>query len=307
MTVVDGQYNLPDYFVNAMELEPEGHVKTQGSFQRWVDSAISKTCNVPNNYTVEQVSKLYQMMYDLGCKGGTIYRDGSRDEQVLNVKKEETKSVESTDNDPNVTLPVRADHMNAIVLKGPTPYGNIFITISEDPTGVPFEIFINTGKSGSDLQAQGESIGRMLSLSLQAMPAVKRLDMLRILMEQNRGIGGARQHGLGPNRVSSFPDAIANIIQEQYLNRNEDVGPASVIEQANQAIETFSRNAISFVDSGSAVSQTIETQVEMVAAPEEILSVVYIKGANMCPECHNQSFVRKDGCIKCEVCGNSEC
>lgn len=74
---------LPDYYVTAMELTPEEHVRVQAAIQRWTDSAISKTVNAPENYTVEQTKKLYELMYDLGCKGGTIYRDGSRDEQVL--------------------------------------------------------------------------------------------------------------------------------------------------------------------------------------------------------------------------------
>lgn len=78
---------LPDYFVTAMELSPREHVRVQAAFQRWIDSAVSKTCNVPNEYTVEQVAEIYEYMYDMGCKGGTIYRDGSRDEQVLNHTK----------------------------------------------------------------------------------------------------------------------------------------------------------------------------------------------------------------------------
>ena len=74
---------LPDYFVHAMQLAPEDHVRVQAAIQRWTDSAISKTCNAPADYTVEQTKKLYELMYDLGCKGGTIYRDSSRDEQIL--------------------------------------------------------------------------------------------------------------------------------------------------------------------------------------------------------------------------------
>lgn len=75
--------DLPEHFVTAMELTPEEHVKVQAAVQRWTDSAISKTVNAPNEYTIEQTKKLYELMYDLGCKGGTIYRDGSRDEQIL--------------------------------------------------------------------------------------------------------------------------------------------------------------------------------------------------------------------------------
>ena len=81
-----GETQLPDYFVTAMELSPEDHVRVQAAIQRWVDSSISKTSNLPNHYTVEQTRELYELMYELGCKGGTIYRDGSRDEQVLDAQ-----------------------------------------------------------------------------------------------------------------------------------------------------------------------------------------------------------------------------
>ncbi|MDZ7792892.1 MAG: adenosylcobalamin-dependent ribonucleoside-diphosphate reductase [Spirochaetia bacterium] len=86
---------LPDYFVSAMDLTPEEHVRVQGAIQRWVDSSISKTSNMPSHYTVEQTKELYELMYDLGCKGGTIYRDGSRDEQVLNLKTEDESKTEA--------------------------------------------------------------------------------------------------------------------------------------------------------------------------------------------------------------------
>src|SRR5690606_10809877 len=91
-----GETELPDFFVTAMDLSPEEHIKVQAAIQRWVDSSISKTCNVPNDYTVEQVSDLYWYMYDMGCKGGTIYRDGSRDEQVLMLKGDERAEKEIT-------------------------------------------------------------------------------------------------------------------------------------------------------------------------------------------------------------------
>ena len=92
-----GADQLPEYFVTAMDLSPQEHVKVQGAFQRWIDSAISKTCNVPNDYSVEQVSELFKYMYELGCKGGTIYRDGSRDEQVLMLKGDERAEAEMDD------------------------------------------------------------------------------------------------------------------------------------------------------------------------------------------------------------------
>ena len=83
---------LPEHFVTAMELTPEEHVRVQATIQRWVDSSISKTCNVPNEYTIEQTAALYETMYRLGCKGGTVYRDGSRDEQVLSTQTEKEQA-----------------------------------------------------------------------------------------------------------------------------------------------------------------------------------------------------------------------
>src|SRR5262249_9982553 len=84
----------PSYFVTAMDLAPEEHVKVQAAIQRWVDSSISKTCNLPSNYSVDQTREIYELLYRLGCKGGTIYRDGSRDVQVLNLKEEDKKATE---------------------------------------------------------------------------------------------------------------------------------------------------------------------------------------------------------------------
>src|SRR6185436_4732226 len=85
---------LPGYFITAMDLSPEEHVKVQAAIQRWVDSSISKTCNLPANYTVGQTREIYELLYRLGCKGGTIYRDGSRDVQVLNLKEGDKKTAE---------------------------------------------------------------------------------------------------------------------------------------------------------------------------------------------------------------------
>lgn len=85
------QGKLPDFFVSAMDLTPEEHIKVQATIQKWTDSSISKTANVPSDFTIEQTQELYMLAYDLGCKGVTIYRDSSRDEQVLSVNKDQEK------------------------------------------------------------------------------------------------------------------------------------------------------------------------------------------------------------------------
>lgn len=360
----DSEYALPNQFVTAMELTPEEHVRMMASAQRWVDSAISKTVNVPNEYTVEQVDELYRLMYKLGCKGGTIYRDGSRTEQVLHLKKEdasgeavedkEAKSVDSTllenvhfklkDEEiarlkaeweamtrqptvlksvfvpsqavsPEITLPKRPTRLPAVVLKGQTPYGNVFITISEDPTGTPYELFITIGKSGSDLSAQGESMGRTFSAAIQSQPNEKRLSMLKILTAQNSGIGGARQVGLGPKRVSSFPDAVAKIISDQYLAAKGVADAAQEhidnttwtfgTKELDQGFKQFA--ASGFVDLPTMSSITVEAQQEEVVLEDTVVEIASIKGANTCPQCQNQTLLRAEGCSKCVACGYSEC
>lgn len=87
---------LPDYYVSAMDLSPLAHAKVQGTIQRWVDSAISKTCNAPKDFTVEQNKELYMQAWKLGCKGVTVYVDGSRDSQVLSLTAEENKFEEES-------------------------------------------------------------------------------------------------------------------------------------------------------------------------------------------------------------------
>lgn len=357
----DSDYTLPEQFVTAMELTPEEHVRMMAAAQRWVDSAISKTVNVPNEYTVEQVDELYRLMYKLGCKGGTIYRDGSRTEQVLHLNKEDAsgetaKSVESTvlvppelleaeiakakDQwvkeftadytkkmkavtvangvsvvSPDIALPKRPTRLPAVVLKGQTPYGNVFITISEDPTGTPYELFITIGKSGSDLSAQGESMGRTFSAAIQSQPNEKRLTMLKILTAQNSGIGGARQVGLGPKRVSSFPDAVAKIISDQYLATKDvaDAAQAHLDDTAwtfgtKELDQGFQKLVSSgFVDLPTMSSLTVEAQQEEVVLEDTVVEIASIKGANTCPQCQNQTLLRAEGCSKCVACGYSEC
>src|SRR5215813_1844819 len=105
---------LPEYFVTAMDLAPEEHVKVQAVIQRWVDSSISKTCNLPNSYTVEETRRIYELLYKLGCKGGTIYRDGSRDVQVLNLKEEDKAvSERSREAAPADTVPTHNSQATA--------------------------------------------------------------------------------------------------------------------------------------------------------------------------------------------------
>ncbi|MBZ0298011.1 MAG: ribonucleoside-diphosphate reductase, partial [Anaerolineae bacterium] len=283
---------LPDYFVTAMDLSPEEHVKVQAAIQRWVDSSISKTCNVPNSYTMEQVSDLYMYMYDLGCKGGTIYRDGSRDEQVLMLKGDERaeSEVKSKQAEPEVVEQVSTPHkvyprpktLSGVTISRKTPFGTAYITMNSDEQGCPFEVFVTVGKAGSDLQADAEGLGRMLSLQLRTTAPQNRMQMLRLIIEQLQGIGGARSVGMGPQRVSSLPDVVAAALVEHYF-------PPADVQQLD----------------------LLPKETEAPAPPPVQQSnghhTGFKSGADMCPECGTISLIRIEGCRKCEACGYSEC
>lgn len=293
---------LPAYFVTAMELSPEEHVKVQGAFQKWIDSAISKTSNVPNHYTVDQVSELYLMMYDLGCKGGTIYRDGSRDEQVLMLKGDERaesemdsvkgKKDEKTEQvaTPHKVYP-RPVRLSGTTVSFKTPFGTAYITMNNDEQNNPFEIFITVGKAGSDVQADAEAMGRMISLQLRSTAPHNRREMLRLIMEQLQGIGGARPMGFGPNRVLSLPDAVASALAQYYFT---DETP----QQLGLPMGTLDAQP---------TKATATPVLDPYAGGNGHETSGYRKGADMCPECGTISLIRVEGCKKCTSCGYSEC
>ncbi len=289
---------LPDYFVTAMSLTPEEHVRVQAAIQRWVDSSISKTCNVPNNYSIDDVRKLYEFMYDSGCKGGTIYRDGSRDEQVLMLKMDDKADVkaEGAEKKTEATAPKKPAPVVAplpmqrrgITISKHTPLGTVHTTSNHDENGEPFEVFTTIGKAGSDLQADAEAMGRLISLVLRIDSPVSRRERLGLIVSQLEGIGGARSVGFGINRVTSMPDALAATLREMYFNEN--VQPV-VVPTVPEATPVYTN--------GHAANGIGKHAVEPTR--------VRLPGADLCPECGMVTLVRSEGCKKCETCGYSEC
>ncbi|MFQ5611928.1 MAG: ribonucleoside-diphosphate reductase, adenosylcobalamin-dependent, partial [Anaerolineae bacterium] len=263
---------LPDYFVTAMDLKPEEHVRVQAAIQRWVDSSISKTCNVPQHYTIEQTQKLYELMYDLGCKGGTIYRDGSRDEQVLHHKEE--KQDEKPDPPPAPRARPATLHGNTYRKK--TPIGTAYITINANGEGDqnPFEVFINVGKAGSDVAADAEGLGRLISLILRMPGPLSPYERIQDIVGQLRGIGSGRQQGFGKHRVMSLPDAIAQALAE-HVGLN-------------------------------AATAELPGLPDMDEATQLPLPQVNVPG-DFCPQCGQATLIFIEGCKKCHDCGYSEC
>ena len=298
--------DLPDYFVTAMELIPEEHVNVQAAIQRWVDSSISKTCNVPNDYTIEQVRALYEHMYDSGCKGGTIYRDGSRDEQVLTVKedkKEEKKaeaSVKAVTEQQSLPFAVEPLPMmrSGTTVSKHTPLGTVHITSNRDQRGEPFEVFVTIGKAGSDLQADAEAIGRLVSLVLRIESPLTRTERLEHIISQLEGIGGARSVGFGPNRVLSLPDALAGALRQIHFAPGKP-------EQADEHPHSNGNGHAN----GNSLMLPMAQNGNGAGAGGKVMpdGTVRYPNADMCPDCGMVSLVRSEGCKKCMTCGYSEC
>ncbi len=291
---------LPNYFVTAMDLAPTEHVKVQGAFQRWIDSAISKTANLPNNYTVQQTAELYEYMYELGCKGGTVYRDGSRDEQVLMLKGDERAEKENEAKSkkeekveqvatPHRVYP-RPKKLHGVTMNTQTPFGTAYITMNSDEQGYPFEVFITApGKAGSDLQADAEGLGRMISLSLRTTEPHNRREMLRLIIDQLRDIGGARSIGFGMERVISLPDAVARALEDNYFPKSESLQlqiPMMEIPVTKPVGDSKHTN-------GNGHDHHHE--------------IIDYSGADLCPSCGTISLIRAEGCRRCVTCGYTEC
>lgn len=300
---------LPDYYVTAMDLSAENHIRVQAAIQQWVDSSISKTANCPADFTVEDTAELYELAFDLGCKGVTIYRDGSRDVQVLSTsKKEETKTEDqntaqaeekqeqagieafSSEVDVETHISVQVPSSSTVldkqyrsrpqVLRGATykintPFGMAYITIN-DLEGTPGEIFLNVGKAGSDVFAMAEALGRVCSLFLRYGDHGHKVELL---IKHLKGIGGSSAIGFGANRVESIADAVAKALESHVQSDVQGNEPEALIEQ-NQVESTYPK---------------VEDQK------------TFTESRDLCPSCGSASLMNVEGCKTCSSCGYSKC
>jgi ribonucleoside-diphosphate reductase alpha chain len=304
-------------FVTAHDITPEWHVRMQAAFQEYVDSAISKTTNFPHEATEQDVRQIYELAFKLNCKGVTVYRDGSRDNQVLSTGATRTPAQQSADSDKAAELQgrvvrleaslkqaneraVAAEHQAAqirrqkrkrpSVLRGTTrkmasPIGDVFVTINEDDQHTPFEVFATLGKAGSIAMADTEAIGRLISLALRFGIPISEIHT------QLRGISSDRAIGFGQNKVLSVPDAIAQAIEAREQ------------EKAGIQQELIPTALIGGGQPGGAHSAT------SVATSPQLALNGYDPGENFigtCPDCSSQ-LEFAEGCMKCHVCGYSEC
>jgi ribonucleoside-diphosphate reductase alpha chain len=192
-------------YVTAYDITTEQHVDVTGIFARIVDSGVSKTVNLPNGASVEDVRNVYETCYRLGCKGITIYRDGSRSYQPIEIKKteESTKGSGRVKERPGLVVFGKT-------IKESTPWGSIYITLNFDGND-PFEIFITIGKSGSELKAMTEALSRAISIGLRSG------SKLEDFIDTLKGLSGKEywMFGFDESHVArSIPDAIAVLLEK---------------------------------------------------------------------------------------------
>ena len=204
--------NFRLFFESAHDITPHDHIEIQAAFQKYTNNAVSKTINFAHDATIEQVEKAYLMAYESGCKGVTIYRDGCRENQVLNIGKTDTKQPAA-----GAEKPTKRDRPQALVgrtYQMTTGCGPLYVTINDDEKGLTFELFNTIGKAGGCAASQSEAIGRLVSLAWrsgqQPEPIIKQLI----------GISCHKPSGFGENRVTSCADAIAQAIRHHIEKNN---------------------------------------------------------------------------------------
>jgi ribonucleoside-diphosphate reductase alpha chain len=201
--------DIRDVFVTAHDVTPDWHVLMQAAFQKYTDNAVSKTVNLPKDATIDDVKKVYLLSYKLGCKGVTIYRDGSKENQVLSFKDAEKKTILSM-----ADVKERPETLEGFTTKIPTGMGALYLTVTE-LDGQPFEIFATIGKSGRSTTAKTEAIGRLVSLALRSGVKVEKI------VNQLKGIGGEHPVFQKDGLVLSIPDAISRVLENRYLKGND--------------------------------------------------------------------------------------
>ncbi|MFC3804016.1 adenosylcobalamin-dependent ribonucleoside-diphosphate reductase [Cohnella sp. GCM10012308] len=314
---------LPAWFVTAMDLSAKDHIRAQAAIQRWVDSSISKTANCPADFTVEETAELYELAFELGCKGVTIYRDGSRDVQVLSTTKDEKKEEKQEENKdeaapiaeavaalqavlpeaaaqaapaaqavPVVSAPAdKAYKSRPKILRGATykfntPFGMAYITVN-DLDGTPGEIFLNVGKAGSDVFAMAEALGRVCSLFLRYGDHG---DKVQLLVKHLKGIGGSGAVGFGPNRVESIADAVAKALELHAGMLAEEAAASEIIDAGG---------------GGNAAGAIAATAIP--APPAYGYGKTGHTSTDLCPSCGSASLINVEGCKTCTNCGYSKC
>jgi len=279
---LDGQlpHWVQEVFRTSHDISPQWHVRIQGAFQKYTDNAVSKTINFPNSATMEDVARAYMLAFELGCKGITIYRDGSKAEQVLSTGDSGKHAAPAASGEPAAaggsvlrTPRQRPQTIRGITERVRTGHGNMYVTINFDEQGKPFEVFGTLGKAGGCDSAQLEAISRLVSLALRSGIAPQQV------ADQLRGITCCPAWDNG-TLVRSSPDAVALALERHLTEENSE-----------------------------SASPTEAVQLKFSTQSHQVESEGNGNGyhpARRCPDCNTQ-VVFQEGCLMCVSCGWNKC
>ncbi len=265
--------DLKNVFITALEIEPEWHIRIQAAFQKYTDNAVSKTINLPETATVDDVREAYLKSYSLGTKGITIYRTGSRSFEPLQKVKEKKEEAE----EKVVTLPPKKKSTPIIArgvrVKKKCDVGSVYTSIFYEQGDGPVEVFVNLGKSGGFTAGAAEAIGRLSSLSLKYGASLDEV------ADEIVGISCGQKIGLGNGTVLSMFDAVGKSLLE--ISRGEQLDMFAC-EKTNVDVTSIEAIRIKQADLDSKVMS--------------------------CPDC-GSPLRAEEGCFKCtnEFCGYSKC
>lgn len=303
---------IRNVFVVSMDITAEEHIYMQSAMQKFVDNSISKTINFPGDAQAEDIASAYMQAWKQGCKGITVYVTGSREHEVLETHTKTAENVREMvpPSAPETRIPIwikepdtleplflnrtkkpRPRYLPGFTFGVETPVGKTFVTVNENGNSQPFEVFINTAKAGSDVAADGEAIGRLISYILRLSSPVEPSERLQEVWRQMSGLGGGRPMGFGPNRVRSLPDGLAQILVEYIESRYERLsqGNPTTVDQLMEGEKSTP------ADLGEKVDWPKEREMS------------YMQIGDLCPECGHAALVNEEGCRKCYACGYSEC
>lgn len=255
-------------FVVSADITPTEHVLMQASIQAFIDNSISKTCNFPADAVEQDVRDVYFQAWETACKGLTVYRTGSRDEIVLETQETRDKKVDK----PTYVVRPRKAALAGETQKIITPLGNMYLTVNKTTEDDYHEVFINLGRAGSDVQADTEAMGRLISLIFRLGSADSN-QRIQAVIRALEGISSGLVTGFNGDRVLSIPDAIAKGLRR--------IHEPDKYQAKQTGMELFSQTP----------ADLKMTEVEPAVGVSK----------EMCPFCGNYSVVMVEGCKKCSV------
>lgn len=297
---------IQEVFKTAHEIHHDWHIKMQAAFQENTENAVSKTINMHKNASQNQVKEAYILAWETGCKGVTVFRDGCKDMQVLNLGVENGEDVKKKNIE---TGPVRTRplYTRGSTYRLDTPVGASYITINEDASGEPLEMFINVGKAGSDVAAMAEALGRTISISLRFRATSTPKERAKEIAHDLAGIGGRRSVGFGPNKILSLPDAVSAALSWHY---GFNVNGFQKSLKSRLGDDEYAKHANGEkVDEVHLEKQKVLVEDKVVSKDQQNLFIQLDSKApgDICPSCGASSFIYQEGCAKCFACGHSEC